>query len=33
MPGAEALTAWIDGGAGGQAPRIEYAMTRVSCEP
>ncbi len=33
MPGVEALTAWIDGGAGSQAPRIEYAMTRVPCEP
>ena len=27
MPGVEALTAWIDGGADGQAPRIEFAMT------
>jgi hypothetical protein len=33
MPGVEALTAWIDGGAGSQAPRIEYAMTREPCEP
>ena len=33
MPGIEALTAWIDGGAGGGGSRIEYAMTRTVCEP
>jgi hypothetical protein len=33
MPGPEALTAWIDGGAGGKAPRIEFVMTKANCEP
>jgi hypothetical protein len=32
MPGTEALTAWIDGGASGGS-RVEYAMTRTTCEP
>jgi hypothetical protein len=27
------LTAWIDGGAGGKGPRLEFAMTRTRCEP
>ena len=30
--GVKGLTAWIDGGDVG-GPRIEYAMTRVACEP
>jgi hypothetical protein len=30
--GAKGLTAWIDGGAAGGS-RIEYAMTRTTCEP
>ncbi len=33
MPGPEALTAWIDGGAGGKAPRIEFVMRKANCEP
>lgn len=27
------LTAWIDGGPGGQGPRLEFPMTHVTCEP
>ena len=27
------LTAWIDGGASGQGPRLEFPMTRAACEP
>jgi hypothetical protein len=32
MPGPTALTAWIDGGAGGGS-HIDYAMTRIDCAP
>ena len=27
------LTAWIDGGASGGGPRLEFAMTKAPCEP
>ena len=27
------LTAWIDGGADGKGPRLEFAMTKAPCEP
>ena len=33
MPGPDALTAWIDGGADGKAPRIEFVMSKANCEP
>jgi hypothetical protein len=29
---ASHLTAWIDGGANGKGPRLEFAMTRARCE-
>lgn len=32
-PDTAHLTAWIDGGPGGSARRIEYPMARIACEP